>query len=92
MIAPFRLTKDDVNYTPYPLSHIGPAYGYSLSLMTGGRAVIILAFPISGTKDPPWGDMVHVSGVGSARLLYSAAPSEKDRARRRGAVHPCAGA
>ena len=25
MIGPFRLTKDDVNYTPYPISHIGPA-------------------------------------------------------------------
>ena len=26
MIGPFRLTADDVAYTPYPLSHIGPAF------------------------------------------------------------------
>ena len=26
LIDPFRLTADDINYTPYPLSHIGPAY------------------------------------------------------------------
>ena len=26
MIKPMRIRKDDVNYTPYPLSHLGPAF------------------------------------------------------------------
>lgn len=48
MIEPFRLTGDDVNYTPYPLSHIGPAYYDILpSFMTGGRAVIRDGFSLS---------------------------------------------
>ena len=48
MIGPFRLTADDVNYTPYPLSHIGPAYYDILpSLITGGRAVIRDGFSLS---------------------------------------------
>ena len=26
MIEPYRLTENDINYTPYPMSHIGPAF------------------------------------------------------------------
>jgi len=41
MIGPFRITADDVAYTPYPLSHIGPAfYDILPTLMTGGRVVV----------------------------------------------------
>jgi len=48
MIAPFRLTAEDVSYTPYPLSHIGPAYYDILpSFMTGGSAVIRDGFSLS---------------------------------------------
>jgi len=83
MIAPFHLTKEDVNYTPYPLSHIGPAYYDILpSLMVGGRAVLRDGFSLSNF----W-DEVTRHGVtwfmclGSVQqLLYSAPPSAFDRA------------
>lgn len=48
MIAPFRLTADDCGYSPYPLSHIGPAYYDVLpSLLTGGRVVLRERFSVS---------------------------------------------
>jgi len=41
MVKPIRLTEHDINYTPYPLSHIGPAYYDILPMMLiGGQAVI----------------------------------------------------
>ncbi|MEM7432839.1 MAG: AMP-binding protein [Pseudomonadota bacterium] len=40
-IDPFRITADDCVYTPYPLSHIGPAYYDILpSMMVGARVVL----------------------------------------------------
>ena len=83
MIAPFRLTEDDVNYTPYPLSHIGPAYYDILpSLIVGGRSVMRDHFSLSNF----WDEVIR-HGVtwfmclGSVQqLLYSAPPSDKDRA------------
>ena len=82
MIAPFKLTEDDVNYTPYPLSHIGSAYYDILpSLMIGGRVVIRDHFSLSNF----WDEIRH-HGVtwfmclGSVQhLLYSAPPSFQDR-------------
>ena len=48
MIAPFRLNGDDVNYTPYPLSHIGPAFYDMLPMfMIGGRVVLRDGFSLS---------------------------------------------
>ncbi|MEM9467938.1 MAG: AMP-binding protein [Actinomycetota bacterium] len=48
MIGPFRLTADDCVYSPYPLSHIGPAYYDVLpAMMTGGRVVLRQRFSVS---------------------------------------------
>lgn len=48
MIAPFRITQDDCVYSPYPLSHIGPAYYDVLpTMMTGGRVVLRERFSLS---------------------------------------------
>ena len=48
MIGPFRITAYDVAYTPYLLSHIGPAfYDILPTLMTGGRVVLRDGFSLS---------------------------------------------
>ncbi len=48
MIEPFRLTQDDCSYSPYPLSHIGPAYYDVLPMMiVGGRVVLRERFSLS---------------------------------------------
>ena len=48
MIEPFRITEDDCVYSPYPLSHIGPAYYDVLpTMMTGGRVVLRERFSVS---------------------------------------------
>jgi crotonobetaine/carnitine-CoA ligase len=48
MIEPFRITGDDCVYSPYPLSHIGPAYYDVLpTMMTGGRVVLRKRFSVS---------------------------------------------
>ncbi len=48
MIEPFRVTADDCVYSPYPLSHIGPAYYDVLpAMMTGGRVVLRQRFSVS---------------------------------------------
>jgi len=48
LIAPFRITKDDVIYSPYPLSHIGPAYYDILpTMMTGGHVILRDGFSVS---------------------------------------------
>ena len=55
MIGPFRITADDVAYTPYPSSHIGPAfYDILPTLMTGGRVVVRDGFSLSNF----WPEMV----------------------------------
>ena len=47
MVWPFALTQDDVVYSPYPLSHIGPAYYDVLpSMMVGGRVVLRAGFSV----------------------------------------------
>ena len=86
MIAPFRLTADDVNYTPYPLSHIGPAfYDILPMMMVGGRAVLRDGFSLSNfwPELVEFGcDMVHVPWLrATASLCGSALP--------RGTNAPC---
>lgn len=49
VIPAFRVTDEDVVYTPYPLSHVGPAYYDILpTLMTGGQVVMRNGFSLSG--------------------------------------------
>ncbi len=78
MVWPFALTGDDVVYSPYPLSHIGPAYYDVLpSMMVGGRVVLRAGFSVSAF----WID-INRHGVtwfmmlGSVQqLLWAASPS-----------------
>ncbi|MEM9342303.1 MAG: AMP-binding protein [Pseudomonadota bacterium] len=82
MIAPFRVTGDDTVYTPYPLSHIGPAYYDILpTMMTGGRVILRDGFSLSnfwpevGRFGVTWFMM-----LGSVQqLLWSAEPSAAER-------------
>ena len=85
MIGPFRITADDVAYTPYPLSHIGPAfYDILPTLMTGGRVVVRDGFSLSNF----WPEMVRFGVtwfmcLGSVQqLLYAAAPCPEERQHR----------
>ena len=85
MVAPFRLTGDDASYTPYPLSHIGPAYYDILpSLLVGGRAVLRDGFSLSAF----WPEVARFGAtwfmcLGSVqRLLYSAPPCPEERAHK----------
>ena len=48
LIEPFRVTADDTIYTPYPLSHIGPAYYDILpTMITGGSVILRDGFSVS---------------------------------------------
>jgi len=48
LIAPFRITSEDTIYSPYPLSHIGPAYYDILpTMITGGRVILRDGFSLS---------------------------------------------
>ena len=83
MVEPFRLTKDDVNYTPYPLSHIGPAYYDMLStFITGGKVVLRDGFSLSNF----WPEICQHGAtwfmcLGSVQqLLYSAPERPEDKA------------
>jgi len=83
MIAPFRITQDDVAYTPYPLSHIGPAfYDILPTLMTGGRVVLRDGFSLSNF----WPEVVRFGVtwfmcLGSVQQLLWAAPPCADERR-----------
>lgn len=85
MIGPFRITENDINYTPYPLSHIGPAfYDILPSLMVGGRVVLRDGFSLSKF----WPELVQFGVtwfmcLGSVQqLLYAAPESDLDRAHK----------
>ena len=85
MILPFRLTADDVNYTPYPLSHIGPAfYDILPMMMVGGRVVLRDGFSLSNF----WPELVEYGVtwfmcLGSVQqLLYAAPPCPEERQHR----------
>ena len=85
MIGPFRLTEDDVNYTPYPLSHIGPAYYDILpTFMTGGHVIFRDKFSLSNFWDEAikYGVTWFMCLGSVQQLLYSAAPSDKDKAHK----------
>ena len=77
MIGPFHITADDVAYTPYPLSHIGPAcYDIVPTLMTDGRVVRRDGFSLSNF----WPELVRFGVtwfmcLGSVQQLLYAAPS-----------------
>jgi len=80
LIAPFRITKDDVVYSPYPLSHIGPAYYDILPIMMqGGHVVLRDGFSVSNF----WPE-IKAYGVtwflmlGSVQQLLWAAPEHAD--------------
>jgi len=82
LLAPFRITNEDVIYSPYPLSHIGPAYYDILpTMMTGGRVILRDGFSLSNF----WSE-VQEFGVtwflmlGSVQqLLWSAAESRAEK-------------
>ena len=82
MIEPYRLTADDINYTPYPLSHIGPAfYDILPSWMTGGSVILRDGFSLSNF----WPEISKFNGtwfmcLGSVQqLLYNAPPCEAEK-------------
>ena len=82
MIKPMRIGKDDVNYTPYPLSHIGPAfYDILPMLMVGGRVVLRDGFSLSSF----WREISRFGAtwfmcLGSVQqLLYNAPPCMEER-------------
>ena len=48
VVKAFRVTAEDVIYSPYPLSHIGPAYYDVLpTMLTGGRVILRDGFSLS---------------------------------------------
>ena len=82
MIAPFRLTSEDVNYTPYPLSHPGPAFYDILPMMlVGGRVVLRDGFSLARF----WPEVAEFGAtwfmcLGSVQqLLYAAPPCPEER-------------
>ena len=82
MIEPYRITADDINYTPYPLSHIGPAfYDILPSWMTGGSVILRDGFSLSNF----WPEIARFGAtwfmcLGSVQqLLFNAPPSDADR-------------
>ena len=78
LIDPFRITSDDVIYSPYPLSHIGPAYYDILpTMMTGGRVILRDGFSVSKF----WPEIAQFEAtwflmLGSVQQLLWAAPSQ----------------
>lgn len=82
MIEPYRITADDINYTPYPLSHIGPAfYDILPSWITGGSVILRDGFSLSNF----WPEIAKFKGtwfmcLGSVQqLLYNAPACEAEK-------------
>ena len=82
MIAPFRITAEDVSYAPYPLSHIGAAFYDTLPmLLVGGRVVMRDGFSLSSF----WAEIARFGVtwfmcLGSVQqLLYAAPPCAQER-------------
>ena len=85
MIEPYRITAQDINYTPYPLSHIGPAfYDILPSWMTGGSVILRDGFSLSNF----WPEISKFGGtwfmcLGSVQqLLFNAPPSALDKSHK----------
>ena len=80
LISPFRITTDDVVYSPYPLSHIGPAYYDILPvMMQGGHVILRDGFSLSRF----WSEVKKYSAtwflmLGSVQQLLWAAPAHPD--------------
>lgn len=77
MIIPYRLTADDCVYSPYPLSHIGPAYYDILPMMMiGGRVVLRQRFsPSSFWPEVKKHGVTWFMMLGSVQQLLWAQPS-----------------
>jgi len=82
MIGPFRVTANDCVYSPYHLSHVGPAYYDILSTMiTGGRVVLRQRFSVSSF----WPELKKFGVtwflmLGSIQqLLWAAAPCPEEK-------------
>ncbi len=80
LIAPFRVTGDDVVYSPYPLSHIGPAYYDILpTIMQGGQVILRDGFSVSSF----WPEVKRykvswLMMLGSVQQLLWAAPKRSE--------------
>ena len=82
VIPAFRVTGEDIVYSPYPLSHIGPAYyDVLLTLMTGGRVVLRDGFSLSNFwPEIQKFDVTWFMMLGSVQQLLWSAP-ERDEER-----------
>ena len=85
VVTAFRVTEEDAIYSPYPLSHIGPAYYDVLpSMLTGGRVILRDGFSLSNF----WNEVVEFGAtwflmLGSVQqLLWSAEPCEAETAHK----------
>ncbi|MDJ0614233.1 MAG: AMP-binding protein [Rhizobiaceae bacterium] len=80
VIPPFRVTEDDVVYSPYPLSHIGPAYYDVLpTMMTGGRVVLRDGFSLSNFwQEIQKFEVTWFMMLGSVQQLLWAAPEQAE--------------
>ena len=85
LIKPFRINENDAIYSPYPLSHIGPAYYDILpTMMTGGKAILRDGFSLSNF----WPEVKEFGAtwflmLGSVQQLLWAAPErEEDKQHR----------
>ena len=85
VIPSFRVTTDDCVYSPYPLSHIGPAYYDVLpAMMTGGQVVLRERFSVSAF----WPELERYGVtwfmmLGSVQqLLWAAAPCAEEKQHR----------
>jgi len=85
LIDPFRITEDDVVYSPYPLSHIGPAYYDILPIMMqGGHVILRDGFSLSNF----WPEVKEFGAtwflmLGSVQQLLWAAPEHPDEKHHR---------
>ncbi len=79
VIPAFRVTSEDTIYSPYPLSHIGPAYYDALpTMMTGGHLILRDGFSLSNF----WPEINRFNVtwfmmLGSVQQLLWSAPEEK---------------
>lgn len=82
VIPPFRITEADTVYTPYPLSHIGPAYYDILpAMMCGARVVMRDGFSLSAfwPEIQKYGVTFFMMLGSVQQLLWSAPPRPEER-------------
>ncbi|MEM7242480.1 MAG: AMP-binding protein [Pseudomonadota bacterium] len=81
VVKAFRVTGEDTIYSPYPLSHIGPAYYDVLpSMLTGGQVVLRDGFSLSQfwTEINRFGVTWFLMLGSVQQLLWSAEPSQAE--------------